>query len=101
MKKKSMLELHRLDAEQFKAVSKIPVTVVLVHGSIGLDQFSIEKDKKYALIFGNEVRGVAQEVVDASDCCIELPQLGTKHSLNIANTAAIVMWRLFEQLRLK
>ena len=166
-----MLDLHRVDVEQYKAVEKIPVAVVLddvrsemnvgsvfrtadafvierialcgitgtppsheihktalgaeysvawtyhknaleaveqlreqgyticsieqVHGSIGLEEFSVERSKKYALVFGNEVKGVSQAVVDASDCCIEIPQQGTKHSLNIACSAAIVMWHFF------
>ncbi|MBR2147525.1 MAG: RNA methyltransferase [Muribaculaceae bacterium] len=170
MLKKSMLDLHRISAEEFKQVEKIPVAVVLddvrsemnvgsvfrtadafvierialcgitgtppsheihktalgaedsvawtyhknaleaveqlreqgyticsieqVHGSIGLEEFSVERSKKYALVFGNEVKGVSQAVVDASDCCIEIPQQGTKHSLNIACSAAIVMWHL-------
>lgn len=176
MKKKSMLDLGRITAEEFKAVEKIPVAVVLddvrsemnigsvfrtadafvidhialcgitatppsaeihktalgaedsvdwahyetigeavaqlrhkgykictieqVHGSISLQQFIAKPDEKYAIIFGNEVKGVSQEAVDASDCCIEIPQCGTKHSLNIANTAAIVMWHFFHQLKL-
>ena len=171
MLKKSMLDLHRISAEEFKQVEKIPVAVVLddvrsemnvgsvfrtadafvierialcgitgtppsheihktalgaeysvawtyhknaleaveqlreqgyticsieqVHGSIGLEEFSVERSKKYALVFGNEVKGVSQAVVDASDCCIEIPQQGTKHSLNIACSAAIVMWHFF------
>ena len=72
-------------------------TIEQVHGSISLQQFMITPGEKYAIIFGNEVKGVSQEAVDASDCCIEIPQCGTKHSLNIANTAAIVMWHLFSQ----
>ena len=52
------------------------------------------------MVLGNEVKGVSQEVVDASDVCIEIPQCGTKHSLNIANTAAIVMWQMFSKMRL-
>lgn len=174
MKKKSMLDLHRVSAEEFKAVEKIPVAVVLddvrsemnvgsvfrtadafviehialcgitgkppsheihktalgaedsvswsyhtsaleevqqlrlegyticsieqVHGSVSLEQFTIEPGKKYALVFGNEVKGVSQAVVDASDCCIEIPQHGTKHSLNIACSAAIVMWHFFSAI---
>ena len=66
-----------------------------VHGSISLQHFIINPSEKYAIIFGNEVKGVAQQAVDAADCCIEIPQLGTKHSLNIANSAAILMWHLF------
>ena len=160
MLKKSMLDLHRVSAEEFKQVEKIPVAVVLddvrsemnvgsvfrtadafvvehialcgitatppkheihktalgaedsvawsyhktaleavqklrnqgyticsieqVHGSVSLEEFTIEQGKKYALVLGNEVKGVSQAVVDASDCCIEIPQHGTKHSLNIA-----------------
>ena len=175
MLKKSMLDLHRVDVEQYKAVEKIPVAVVLddvrsemnvgsvlrtadafvinqvvmcgitgkppsheihktalgaedsvawsyhasaleaveqlreqgyticsieqVHGSVSLEQFTIEPGKKYALVFGNEVKGVSQAVVDASDCCIEIPQHGTKHSLNIACSAAIVMWHFFNALK--
>ena len=52
---------------------------------------------KYALILGNEVKGVHQEVVDASDGCIEIPQFGTKHSLNVSTTAGIVIWHMAQQ----
>lgn len=171
-----MIELHRVDAEQYKEVEKIPLVIVLdnvrsemnvgsvfrtadafviesvclcgitsqpprpeihktalgaeesvewnyysdtmscindlrckgykicsieqVHGSTSLEQFIIKPGEKYAVVFGNEVKGVQQEVVDNSECCIEIPQLGTKHSLNIANTAAIVMWHFFHQFKL-
>ena len=171
-----MLDLHRISAEEFKQVEKIPVAVVLddvrsemnvgsvfrtadafvierialcgitgkppsheihktalgaedsvewshfktaieaveqlreqgykicsieqVHGSISLEEFPIDHQKKYAIVFGNEVKGVSQAVVDKSDCCIEIPQFGTKHSLNIACTAAIVMWHFFNALKL-
>lgn len=61
-------------------------------GSISLDKFIPEKGRKYALVFGNEVDGVQQEVVDASDGVLEIPQYGTKHSLNISVTAGIVLW---------
>ncbi|MBQ3324377.1 MAG: RNA methyltransferase [Muribaculaceae bacterium] len=177
MQKKSMLDLHRISAEEFKQVEKIPVAVVLddvrsemnvgsvfrtadafvierialcgitatppkheihktalgaedsvewahhktaleaveqlreqgyticsieqVHGSVSLEDFTIDPRKKYALVLGNEVKGVSQVVVDASDCCIEIPQLGTKHSLNIACSAAIVMWHFFNALKVK
>lgn len=176
MKKKSMIDLHRIDAEEFKHVSKIPLVVVLdnvrsemnvgsvfrtadafvveeialcgitavpplpeihktalgaedsvawthyasaieavrdlrckgykilaveqVHGSTSLEQFIVDPCAKYAVVLGNEVKGVSQEVVDASDVCLEIPQCGTKHSLNIANTAAIVMWQMFSKMRL-
>ena len=70
-----------------------------VHGSVSLEEFTIEQGKKYALVLGNEVKGVSQAVVDASDCCIEIPQHGTKHSLNIACSAAITMWHFFNAFR--
>ena len=60
--------------------------------SISLDKFIPEKGKKYALVFGNEVEGVQQEVVSSSDGVLEIPQYGTKHSLNISVTAGIVLW---------
>ena len=66
-----------------------------VQGSISLPDFNIEEGKRYAIILGNEVRGVKQEAVDQSDCCIEIPQCGTKHSLNVAVTAGLVMWEFF------
>lgn len=170
-----MLDLHRIDVEQYRAAKKIPVTVVLdsvrsemnvgsvfrtadafliericlcgitstpprpeihktalgaedsvewsyhksvldaiaqlkadgykicsieqVHGSISLEEFAVSAGEKYAIIFGNEVKGVVQEAVDASDCCIEIPQCGTKHSLNISCSAAIVMWHFFTALQ--
>ncbi|MBQ9554644.1 MAG: RNA methyltransferase [Muribaculaceae bacterium] len=172
MKKKSMLELHRVGVEEYKKVEKLPVTVVLdnvrsemnvgsvfrtadafliericlcgitpqppkaeihktalgaeesvdweyhattleavhqlkrdgyticsieqVHDSIGLKEFAINDGQRIAIVLGNEVKGVGQEVVDASDKCIEIPQYGTKHSLNISCCAAIVMWHCFQ-----
>ena len=64
-----------------------------------LDEFELDVTKKYALVFGNEVYGVSQEAVALCDGCIEIPQLGTKHSLNIAVSAGIVIWDLFKQLK--
>ena len=69
-----------------------------VQGSIALQNLRIEKGQKYAVILGNEVKGVQQEVVDMSDGCIELPQYGTKHSLNVSVTAGIVIWEFARQL---
>lgn len=66
--------------------------------SISLADIELNKDKKYAVILGNEVYGVQQNVIDASDDCIEIPQYGTKHSLNVSVTAGIVIWDLFKQL---
>ena len=70
-----------------------------VEGSIMLNDFVPQADKKLAIILGNEVDGVQQEVVNACDGSIEIPQLGTKHSLNISVSTGIVLWSLFEKLR--
>ena len=66
--------------------------------STKLDDFNPEQNQKYAIVMGNEVRGVQQEVVNASNLCIEIPQLGTKHSLNISVTTGVVIWDLFTKL---
>ncbi|HEY9183891.1 MAG TPA: RNA methyltransferase [Salegentibacter sp.] len=68
-------------------------------GAIMLDHFKPEKEKKLAVIFGNEVKGVQQKVVSASDGIIEIPQLGSKHSLNIAVSTGVVLWDLFSKLK--
>lgn len=67
-------------------------------GSVMLDKLLLDKTKKYAVILGNEVKGVQQTVVDKCDMCIEIPQYGTKHSLNVSVTAGIVIWDFFKQL---
>ncbi len=71
-----------------------------VEGSVPLPDFKVSKDKKYALIFGNEVKGVQQKVVDLSDYSIEIPQEGTKHSLNISVSTGIVLWEFYVKLTL-
>ena len=71
------------------------VTVMAVEqceGSTMLDEFRPEAGRRYAVVLGNEVKGVRQEVVDACDGCLEIPQFGTKHSLNVSVTAGIVVW---------
>ncbi len=65
-----------------------------VEGSTLLQDFVPGDGKKYAIVLGNEVKGVGQEVVDCCDGCLEIPQFGTKHSLNVSTTAGIVMWEL-------
>lgn len=67
--------------------------------SIMLEDLLLDKTKKYAIVLGNEVKGVSQEVVDICHCCIEIPQFGTKHSLNVSVAAGIVIWEFFRQLR--
>ena len=71
-----------------------------VEGSIMLQDFQPDKAKKYAIILGNEVKGVQQEVVDQCDGCIEIPQFGTKHSLNVSVTAGILVWEFARKMKL-
>lgn len=73
-------------------------SVEQVVNSVMLNKFEVQEQTKYALVFGNEVKGVSQGVVDLSDGVIEIPQLGTKHSLNIAVSAGIVIWDLFQKM---
>lgn len=68
-----------------------------VEGSTKLQDLTLDTDKRYAVVFGNEVKGVHQEVVDMSDGCLEIPQFGTKHSLNVSVTAGIVTWEFAKQ----
>ena len=70
-----------------------------VENSVSLPDFMPERDQKLALVFGNEVKGVQQEVVDLCDGAIEIPQYGTKHSFNISVSAGIVLWDLVYKLR--
>ena len=67
-------------------------------GSIMLESLSLDKQKKYAVVLGNEVKGVQQEVIDHSDGCVEIPQYGTKHSLNVSVTGGIIIWEFFKKL---
>lgn len=75
-------------------------SVEQAEGSILLQDVQLDVQKKYAIVLGNEVKGVKQEVIDVSDGCIEIPQYGTKHSLNVSVTAGIVIWELFRKLEL-
>ncbi len=70
-------------------------SVEQTEGALLLDKVQLTRGQKYALVFGHEIRGVDQQVVDMSDQCIEIPQYGTKHSLNISVAAGIVIWELF------
>lgn len=86
--------VEKLQGEGYKVCA-----IEQVNGSVDLLTFDVEKDGKYAVVLGNEVKGVKQEVVDAADCAIELPQYGTKHSLNVSITAGIVMWQFFSKMK--
>ena len=69
-------------------------------GSVKLQTLRLNRAKKYAVVFGNEVKGVKQTVIDCCDSCLEIPQLGTKHSLNVSVTAGVVVWEFAKQLLL-
>ncbi|HLP05516.1 MAG TPA: RNA methyltransferase [Paludibacter sp.] len=68
-------------------------------GSISLPELKLETARKYAVVLGNEVKGVQQSVVDACDGCIEIPQFGTKHSLNVSVTGGIIIWEFFREMK--
>ena len=86
---------NTLDAiSELKAEGYIVLAVEQVEGSLKLGQFQFEPGKRYALVMGNEVKGVQQSVVDACDQALEIPQYGTKHSMNVSVTAGIVMWEV-------
>lgn len=91
---KDTLSLVKRLKEEGYTVLSVEQTV----NSVMLDKFKSETGRKYALVFGNEVDGVQQEVVDASDGVLEIPQYGTKHSLNISVSAGIVLWHIASAL---
>ncbi|MBO4961974.1 MAG: RNA methyltransferase [Flavobacteriales bacterium] len=88
---------HAIDSLKKEGVKIIAVEQV--KDSISLETFSPAKDTEYALVFGNEVFGVEQEVVDMCDMVLEVPQEGTKHSLNIAVCAGVVLWDLYAKIK--
>jgi len=91
------LELvNHLKSENIKICS-----VEQAENATTLNAFTPEKNTTYALVFGNEVKGVSQNVVNASDVVIEIPQYGTKHSLNISVSAGVVIWDVFSKLKVK
>lgn len=83
----TMEVVRRLKEDGYRIVS-VEQTV----GSVMLDSFAPQKGEKYALVFGNEVAGVSQDVVDASDFSLEIPQYGTKHSLNVSVSVGVILW---------
>ena len=76
------------------------VAVEQTEKSISLERFRVKRSVKYAFIFGHEIRGVSQDIVDLSDASLDIPQFGTKHSLNISVCTGMVIWEVFRQLRL-
>ncbi|WP_071147559.1 RNA methyltransferase [Bacteroides ihuae] len=84
--------------DNLKEKGYIVYSIEQAEGSIMLDELELDKTKKYAVVLGNEVKGVNQEVINHSGGCIEIPQYGTKHSLNVSVTAGIVIWDFFKKL---
>lgn len=84
--------------EKLKAEGYVVCAIEQAEGSTMLDKLLLDKTKKYAVILGNEVKGVQQNVVDNCDMCVEIPQYGTKHSLNVSVTAGIVIWDFSQRL---
>ena len=83
---------------KFKEEGYTIISIEQAQGSISLEKYHPREGEKIALIFGNEVKGVQQEVVDLCDKIIEIPQFGTKHSFNIAVSAGIVLWDLYNKI---
>ena len=85
--------INKLKAENVKICS-----IEQAENATMLNNFKPQSNEKYAFVFGNEVKGVAQDVVDASDVVIEIPQYGTKHSLNISVSCGVVIWDVFSKM---
>ena len=88
--------IDRLHADGYEVLA-----VEQVEGAVPLDRFVPEPGRRYALVFGNEVDGVSQQVADRSDGALEIPQAGTKHSLNVAVSGGVVLWNFFCRIRPK
>jgi len=86
--------------KQLRADGYQIIAIEQAQDSVMLNEFTPDKNTKYALIFGNEVNGVSDEVMQIIDTCIEIPQFGTKHSFNIVVSAGIVLWDFFAKLNL-
>jgi tRNA G18 (ribose-2'-O)-methylase SpoU len=85
--------------EELKSAGYIIYAVEQVENATNLDKLNINKETKIALVVGHEINGVSQQIVNQSDLCIEIPQLGTKHSLNVAVSVGIVVWHLLFLLK--
>lgn len=84
--------------EELKSRGVVVLSIEQAEGSTILSRFCVEPGKCYAVVLGNEVKGVHQEVIDASDGCLEIPQFGTKHSMNVSVTAGIVIYHFAKHL---
>lgn len=85
--------------EKLKGEGYTALAIEQVEGAVMLDEMSFDQGEKYALVFGNEVMGVDQAVVDICDGAIEIPQIGTKHSINVSVAGGVVLWSLYTQLK--
>jgi len=85
--------------EKLKENQVVVCSIEQTENATLLQGFKPKANTRYALVFGNEVKGVSQEVVDASDVVIEIPQFGTKHSLNISVSCGVVIWDVFSKLK--
>lgn len=85
--------------EQLRSQGYRLYAVEQVEGAAMLDDFGVERGVKYALVFGNEVEGVGQRAVDLCDGALEIPQAGTKHSLNVSVSGGVVLWHFFSRIR--
>ncbi len=92
----STLEVVR----SLKSQGYVTLALEQAQGSVSLEKLRVEKGRKYALVAGNEIRGVDQEVVDECDTCVEIPQFGTKHSLNVSVSTGMAVWEIVKQLTL-
>lgn len=89
--------------EVVKQLQKEGYNVLAIEQAVGaqmLDTLELNKDEKYAIVMGNEVKGVQQCVIDACNGCVEIPQYGTKHSLNVSVTTGVVIWEMFKKMSL-
>ncbi|MTI30014.1 RNA methyltransferase [Xanthovirga aplysinae] len=86
--------IQKLKKEGYQIVS-----VEQAQNSVSLEEFRPKENQKYCLIFGNEAFGVEDKVIEASDLCLEIPQFGTKHSLNISVSMGIVIWDVFQKMK--
>lgn len=85
--------------DKLRAEGYTVLSIEQAEGSTMLDDLQLDPSRRYAVVLGNEVKGVQQSVIDRSDGCVEIPQYGTKHSLNVSVTAGIVIWEFFGKLK--
>ena len=84
---------------ELKVQGVVVAAIEQAENSVMLDEFSLDATKKIAIVLGNEVKGVQQEVVSAADYCVEIPQKGTKHSLNVSVSCGVVLWDLYQKFQ--